>query len=87
MYNEEKILSVVLDGFDNDFINSLSNNYNLDDIDIFDDLGFDSIKFIQLIVDLESSFNIEFDENMISMDGFSKIKQIKKVISELTANK
>ena len=83
MLLDEKILNLVFKGFDEDFINSLSDNINVCDINIFNDLGYDSIKLIQLIVDLEEMFKVEIDDEMLWMDNFSTIKQIIETITDV----
>lgn len=35
------------------------------DIDLIDDLGYDSLRFITLIIDIESYYDIEFDDRYI----------------------
>lgn len=46
------------------------------DMDIFLDLGYDSISFIKLIIDIESEFNIEVEDNMLVMDKWRLISNI-----------
>ena len=46
---EDKIISIILQDSDDSFINSLLNIKDVYEIHIFDDLSYDSIKFIQLI--------------------------------------
>lgn len=41
-----------------------------DNIDLIKDLGYDSLSFISLIVDLEETFNYKFDRNALSIDNF-----------------
>lgn len=83
MHTEEKILNLILEGFEQDFIESLYKNINMKDINIFDDLGYDSIKFIQLIVRLEEYFKVEIDDDMLLIENFSTINQIKNSMEKL----
>lgn len=46
------------------------------EINIFDDLGYDSIRFIELIVDIENKFQIELDDELLIMNNFSTISKI-----------
>lgn len=87
MHTDEKILNLILEGFEQDFIESLYNITDMKDINIFDDLGYDSIKFIQLIVDLEEYFKVEIDDDMLLMENFSTIKQITDLILNLIDDK
>ena len=84
---EEKILNIILNSYEQDFIDTLYSELNIDDINIFDDLTYDSIKFIQLVIDLEEIFNIEVADDMLLMENFSTIKQIKDLIINLTGDK
>lgn len=54
----------------------------IDDINIFDNLGFDSIQFIELIVELEAEFEIEIEDNMLLTENFSTIGQIIEIVKE-----
>lgn len=54
----------------------------IDDINIFDNLGFDSIQFIELIVELEAEFEIEIEDNMFLTENFSTIGQIIEIVKE-----
>lgn len=80
---DEKIINLILNGYEQDFIESLYRNSNIEDINIFDDLGYDSIKFIQLIIDLEGTFKIEIPEDMLIMENFSSVNQINDLIYNL----
>ena len=80
---EDKIISIILQDSDDSFINSLLNVKDVYEIHIFDDLSYDSIKFIQLIVKLEDTFELEFPDEYLQMDSFSTIGQIINVVTDL----
>jgi acyl carrier protein len=80
---EAKILELILNNLDKEFVNSLSNNFDIDDVNLVDDLYYDSIKLIQLITNLEEFFKIKIDDDMLLMENFSTVKQIKETILNL----
>ena len=79
----DKIISIILQDFDESFISSLLKSKDVYEIHIFDDLSYDSIKFIQLIVKLEDTFDIEFPDECLQMDSFSTIDQIINLVVDL----
>ncbi|MFC3788058.1 acyl carrier protein [Paenibacillus sp. GCM10012307] len=44
--------------------------------------GLDSIKTIELIVNLEVEFNIQIDDQDLLIENFSRVTKIKKLLSE-----
>jgi Phosphopantetheine attachment site. len=52
-------------------------------INLIDDLGFDSITIIQLVVDIESKFNILFSHEDMIMDKLNNISALYYLIFEL----
>lgn len=58
--------------------------------DLITDLGFDSITLVQLIVCVEDEFGIEFDDEMLGLEGivhFDKFSEyVNKKINERTDN-
>ena len=48
------------------------------------DLGIDSISFVELIVQVEEIYDIEFDEDYLNVEEFSTIKNIAEYITELS---
>ena len=81
MGTNEKLIALI---FDKD--NLL--NYKLENIDeimainIFEDLGYDSIQFIELIVKIETEFEIEIDEQVLFMENLSTIAKIADIVNE-----
>ncbi len=55
----------------------------IEDINIFDDLAFDSLQFIQLIVRIEDAFGIEIDDNTLLFENFSTLSTIIDTVSNL----
>mgnify|MGYP001151800033 CR=1 FL=1 len=48
----------------------------------FDEIGLDSIEFVQLIVNIEDKFNIEFNEEELNVDMYKNVNDLVKVIEE-----
>ena len=71
----EKIVALVFNK-DNLMDYQLGDMNEIMSINIFDDLGFDSIQFIELIISIEREFNFEIDESVLAMGNFSTIRQI-----------
>ena len=82
MLNDD-IIHIILQDSDESYINSLLNIKDVKEIHIFDDLNYDSIKFIQLVVKLEEKFGLEFPDEYLQMDRFSTIDQIICVVTDL----
>lgn len=59
---------------------------NIDDIQItnstnlIDDLKYDSMNIMQLIVELEEMFNFEFDDEDLNLEKISSYEKIKSII-------
>lgn len=51
-----------------------------DQIDLIDDLSFDSIMLIQLIVMLEDEFNMTFSDEVFSMEYLRSYKYLKNYV-------
>lgn len=47
------------------------------------DIGIDSINFIKLIIELEETFSLDFDEDILTMRHFERIKDIVDYIERL----
>ena len=81
MKARERLMALVFDNFNlPDY--QLGNIDEIMDINIFDDLGYDSIQFIELIVKIENEFCIEIDESTLFMENFSTIEKIVDLINE-----
>jgi len=56
-----------------------TNNITLE-MDTFLDLGYDSISFIKMIIDIESEFGIEVEDNMLIMNKWGLISDIRNYL-------
>lgn len=59
----------------------------LEYVDLIDDLGMDSIAFITLIVEIETTFNISVPDELVLIENFKTFNSIYKLISSLILNK
>lgn len=80
---KDSVLNIIFSEFEEDYILSLYDSFDIDSIDVFQDLGYDSIRFITMIVELESRFHIELPDQYLSMDDFGKIGTIVDIIETL----
>lgn len=58
-----------------------------DDMRLIEDLGFDSLSMMSLIVDLETSYDISFDDVELLFDNFNRIGDLRQVITNLSEGK
>lgn len=57
---------------------------NIDDTafqDLMGNLGYDSISIISLVVDIESRYDIEIDDNYLLIDNLNNIDNLIEIIS------
>lgn len=62
--------------------NDMDDSSISDDITLTDDLGFDSIMMIELIVELEDEFEIEIDEDDITLDEINDISSLIELVQK-----
>lgn len=53
----------------------------------FDELHLNSIAFIQIVVEIENAFQIEFDDDHLSTEFFNSIKDLVNYVDEKNNNK
>lgn len=49
-------------------------------IESFDSLDLDSLSLVSVIVDIETTFDFEFDDEDMNLDNFATLNSIKKLI-------
>ncbi len=80
--NEKKLKRMI--------ISKTEGEYNFQDINnktnLIDDLGFDSIKMLQLILDLEREFMIEIDDEDLDFQILSIYKNLSEMIERKLKN-
>lgn len=52
-------------------------------VDLIDDLGMDSILFLSVIIELETTFGIIIPDDLLLMDNFSTIEKICSLVLQL----
>ena len=50
-------------------------------INVIDELGFDSLLFVELIVSIEDEFGIEFDMNNLDINKLRHLNELKNIVS------
>lgn len=75
--NNEKIITTIIQELMPEHTIAISVNMNL-----IDDLGFDSINMLQLILELEEKFNITLLDDDLDIDNFKNIKAITTLIEK-----
>lgn len=50
--------------------------------DLITDLGYDSLKVIQLLSEIEEAFQIEFDINEIDIDKIRSMQMLKELVEK-----
>lgn len=73
----EKILINIIKRCDNSVDTDEINNKT----DLVNDLGFDSISIIQLVVELENEFDIEIDDEYLLIEYLSPFKSLIEIIN------
>lgn len=56
------------------------NSDSMNDVDIINDYNFDSVKMVQLIIDIETEFDICFEDDELEIDKLNTIEKLKKII-------
>lgn len=54
-----------------------------EDLLLIENLGFDSVQLISLIVDIESAFKIEFNESSLLFEKLNRIGDLLNLIDEM----
>lgn len=52
-------------------------------VDLIDDLGMDSMLFLSVIIELETTFGIIIPDDLLLMDNFSTIEKICSLVLQL----
>ncbi len=61
---KNKLMKILKDSF------NMSANISIEGLNFVDDLGMDSVSFISLIIEIETSFRIIIPEELLIMDYF-----------------
>ena len=80
---KEKIAKVL-----SNILNKDSSQFELtDNTDLMDDLGLNSLDFLQFIIQLENEFDIEIDIEKLEIQYFKKLSLLKSFITDTLAKK
>ena len=77
---KERIIEVI----SKSYMSNLSPEEIREEMTLVDDLSFDSLGFVQMILDIESTFGIKFDEEYVSMDKLVTVKDVINYVEEKT---
>lgn len=83
MMKSKEIKSKVLDILNQLFRNSGIDADILEYADLIDDVSMDSVTFIGLIVEVESSFDVIVPDKMLQMENFRNVDDIVEMIEKL----
>jgi acyl carrier protein len=76
---KEKIMGIIAS------VSPLDNAKELcEEMTIADDLSIDSLGFVHMILILESTFNIKFDDEYINMEKLATVKDVINYVEEKT---
>lgn len=78
---KEKVYAIIKELMGNDDV-ELS-----DDAYLIDDLGFDSVQLMNLIVTLESEFGVEFDDSDMLFENFNQLSSLCDLVDQLLEKK
>lgn len=77
MYNIEYVKSVIRDTIENRGLDYIEDETLLD---------FDSLQFINLIVELEEALNITIDDDYLNLENFSSFTNIENTLLDILEN-
>lgn len=55
-----------------------------DEMTLIDDLAFDSLTFVQMVLMLEKTYNIQFDDEYISIEKLKTVKNVADYLNTKT---
>lgn len=84
---EDAILKLITENLDVEFVEDVLLDTKKEDLNIFDDLGYDSLTFIELVIKLEGLFQIEFDQYELFTDNFGNYSEIVHAVETLLDKK
>ncbi|MCT0016552.1 acyl carrier protein [Lactococcus lactis subsp. lactis] len=78
---DERLKKIIILAADNVKVDNISKSTNL-----INDLSFDSVNFMQLIIGIEDEFDIELDDTDLQQDNLSSYDYLKNIISLKSEN-
>ena len=58
-----------------------------DDMLLIEDLGMDSLRLMNLVLDIEDEFGISFDDGNLLFENFNRIGDLRDIIEKLESEK
>lgn len=80
---ERTILQLIIENKDPVFSEGVLSNNEIKELNVFDDLGFDSLDYIDMIVKLESTFSIQFDIEQLINEDYGNVESIIQTVKTL----
>ncbi len=77
---KSEIKAKVIDMLNNLFPDSGVDTDILEFVDLIDDLGMDSMIFISIVIEVESTFDITVPDEMLLMENFRNVDEIIKIV-------
>lgn len=75
-----EIKTKLIDMLDNLFLSPYLQPNILEHVDFIDDLGMDSLSFISIVIETESTFDITIPEEMLLMENFRTVDRIIEIV-------
>ena len=82
-----KIKERIIDILDKLFSDEGIDKNMLEDVDLIEDLGMDSILFVSLLIELETEFGIRIPDEWMTLNKFQNYYQISNVVETLLNEK
>lgn len=77
---EETLWRMVLQYVEKDVDESLVMSKNHEGINLVDDLGYDSVAFVSLIVDIEDEFGFTISDEILSFEKMVNYAELMKIV-------
>lgn len=80
MSKNEESLSKLIEKYCRDNMGNQQKDWINSDINLITDMGFDSLTLVNLIVDIETEFNIEISGENLNISDLSDLARLKEII-------
>ena len=81
--NEKCVKKAIVDVISREFNIEEKDQKILDQLDLLEDLGMDSMSFVSIIVELEATFGIIIPDEYMLIDNFRKLDSIVNVVQNV----
>ncbi len=76
--NKKRLIEIIFELTNCDELDSSM----IDKVDLIDDLNFDSLTFISMIIEIEAKFSIIIPDNLLLIENFRNVGQIVEIIEK-----